>query len=102
VGDPDRRHGIAARTVSSWVTKARRDPSGQFGEFVAALDAVQERRLHLSDDERPIRSIEAQAIVWRAVEAGSVQAAKLYWQMLQRQEEREPKPDPFADLLRSI
>lgn len=95
-----RRHGIAPRTVSSWVTKGRRDPSGPFGEFVAALDEIHESRCHLSDDEGPIWSIaELKKLVWKAVEAGSVQAAKLYWEMLAWEKVREPKADPFADLL---
>lgn len=96
-----RTQGIAPRTVAAWLAKGRSDPTGRYGAFAEAVDEIREQRLRPSGDDEPGDIDALSLIVWKAAQAGSVPAMRLYDEILRWLEEQEDgEPNPFAELAR--
>lgn len=89
--------GVREKTVKGWLTKGRREASGEYAEFV---QAVEEARAAAADRPEPMDEDELAREVSQMVRSGSVQAAKLRWEMLQAQREPEApaEVDEFDEL----
>lgn len=96
--DACRASGVRLNTVKSWITRGRRDQAGPYTEWVTDLDAARERAAARPD---PLTDAELRRHVSDMVRAGSVAAAKLYWQILsadQVEEVTARDDDPLAEL----
>ncbi len=76
--DAARAIGIREATVKSWLTRGRRERSGEYAEFVSAIE---EARAASSRPEA-MGGGELVAVVSEMARRGSVQAARLRWNML--------------------
>lgn len=87
--------GVSERTVKNWLTRGRREPESKYGPFAVAVDGARDgpgADAAMSRDELFV-------VVSRAARKGSVQAQKLYWEMLNgpgASEEVEVESDPLA------
>jgi transposase len=92
--DACRAVGVREGTVKSWLTRGRREGSGAYAEFAQqieqAREAVRSRPESMDEDELRQR-------VSEMVRGGSVQGAKLYWEMLRagQSEDAPAEVDPF-------
>jgi hypothetical protein len=77
--DSCRAIGLREGTAKGWVTRGRREGTGDYAEFAAALE--QARDAARSRPE-PMDEAELAREVSQMVRAGSVAAAKLRWEML--------------------
>jgi transposase len=94
--DAARAIGIREATVKSWLTKGRRERSGEYAEFASAIE---EARAAASSRPGPMEGGELAAVVSEMARKGSVQAAKLRWQMLTASEtSEEDRADEFDEL----
>jgi hypothetical protein len=94
--------GVAPRTVASWMEKGRRDGDGRYHQFTAAVDEIRERCLHLqTGGDEPGDLADLMHVVWKAAQAGSVQAMRLYRDILDwiDEHDRDDEPNPLAGLL---
>ena len=83
--------GVKVPTAKTWLARGRREPSGTYRDFA---DAVARARAGV-DSTEPGDIDELRRRVWRMVEAGSVEAAKLYLRILL---EEEVPVDPWKAL----
>ena len=79
LADAARATGIREATVKSWLTKGRRDSSGEYVEFAAAIEEARESARSRPD---PMDADELARVVSEMARKGSVTAAKLRWEML--------------------
>lgn len=70
---------LRERTVKGWLTRGRRESSGDYADFATAVD---EARQAARDRPEPMTADELQRVVSETARKGSVQAQKLYWEML--------------------
>jgi hypothetical protein len=97
LADASRALDVRLATVKGWLTRGRREDSGDYADFAQAVD--QARGAARSRPE-PMDANELAEVVSQMARAGSVQAAKLRWEML-RSEAGEPgtaQPDEFDEL----
>jgi transposase len=96
LADASRAVGIREATVKSWLSRGRREGSGDYADFARAIS---EARAAAKSRAVPMDEAELAQVVSRMARAGSVQAAKLRWEML-RTEEPEPEApvDEFDEL----
>jgi hypothetical protein len=90
--DACREAGVREATAKGWLTRGRREDAGEYAEFVIALD-----RARAEADARPgpMGEDELARVVSKMARAGSVQAAKLRWEMLGAA--RDTAPEQAAD-----
>ncbi len=78
--------GVKVPTAKTWLARGRREESGPYREFA---DAVELARSSM-DSTEPGDIEELRLRVWRMVEAGSVEAAKLYHRILLEEVPADP------------
>lgn len=71
--------GLKVDTVKGWLARGRREQSGAYAEFAAAVAAA---RAVARARPEPMGADELECLVSEMARAGSVQAAKLRWEML--------------------
>jgi hypothetical protein len=71
--------GVRPETARSWLTRGRREGDGPYGEFAQAVD---EAREVAGSRPVPMDEVKLAEVVSGLARTGSVQAAKLRWQML--------------------
>lgn len=96
--DAAREAKVSEKTVKNWLTRGRKEGEGPYADFAVAIEQAREEA---ASREQPMTEEELRLVVSRAAKGGSVQAQKLYWEMLKRGHQDDPnqKPDdPFAQL----
>jgi transposase len=95
--DAARAVGIREKTVKGWLTRGRREETGDYADFAAAVEEV---RAAAKERAEPMDGDELAQVVSGMARAGSVQAAKLRWEMLRAPGEAEEKAeaDPLAEV----
>jgi hypothetical protein len=95
--DAARATGIREATVKSWLTKGRRESSGEYAEFAAAIDRARESARSRPE---PMDADELARVVSEMARKGSVTAAKLRWEMLRSTDEEDASEpvDEFDEL----
>ena len=101
LADACRAVGLREATVKGWLTRGRREGSGEYAAFVEALE---EARVEVRSRPAPMDEEELARVVSTAARAGSVQAMKLRWLMLARgrlapgEEDTADGDDPLAEV----
>jgi hypothetical protein len=97
LSDAARAVGVRETTAKSWLTRGRREESGEYADFAAAMDEARE-----AAKSRPDAMDEAELgrLVSGMARKGSVQAAKLSWEMLRAPsgDEDTATDDPLAEV----
>lgn len=94
IRDAARSADVRDKTVRGWLSKGRAEASGPYADFAGAFD---DARMSFAEQELPMTRDELVLQISRAAKRGSVQAQKLYWEVLQT-EKQSNAPDPFAEL----
>jgi transposase len=85
--------GLKVDTVKGWLARGRREDAGAYADFAAAVAAA---RAVARARPEPMGTDELERLVSEMARAGSVQAAKLRWEMLRAASapaaSREPAP----------
>ena len=81
--------GARPETVRTWLRRGRREDSGPYADFAQAVEQARERA---TSRPEPMGDDELARRVSEMVRGGSVQAAKLRWEMLRASEGRHVKP----------
>ena len=96
--DAARAASVHPSTLKSWITRGRREGSGEYADFAAEVEAARARHQGL---EPPVSEAEFRQRVEAAVRAGSVQAmtlwARLWHSAEQPAEGPRSKIDELAD-----
>jgi hypothetical protein len=71
--------GLREKTVKSWLTRGRREGAGEYADFANAMEEAREAAKRRAE---PMDADELARVVSKMARAGSVQAAKLRWEML--------------------
>ena len=79
LADACRAEGLRLNTVKAWLTRGRQESEGPYAEFA---QAIEEARQAARDRPSPTDEEELVRVVSRMARSGSVQAAKLRWEML--------------------
>ena len=91
--------GLSLRTVKTWLAKGRKEAAGPYAEFVERIAAA---RKEAAARPEPMDAEELIIRVSEMVRNGSVQAAKLRWEMicaeLNADETEEQEEPPLAAL----
>lgn len=82
IADAAREAGVHPSTVKAWLRRGREAPAGEFGGFASSFDAAQEAR-RVPAPSAALTLEELAACVATAARAGSVQAMRLGWELLQ-------------------
>src|SRR6266516_2395528 len=77
--DACRALDLRLATVKGWLTRGRREQQGPFADFADAVEAAREEARSRPE---PMDEDELALVVSGMARAGSVQAAKLRWDML--------------------
>jgi hypothetical protein len=94
-GDAALAAGVRPETARSWLTRGRREGDGSYGEFARA---VGEAREVAGSRPVPMDEVELAEVVSNMARAGSVQAAKLRWQMLRAEQLGRESGDVMDEL----
>lgn len=84
--------GLSVNTAKTWLRRGRREITGDYADFVAAIDQAREAAATAE-----MTGNEFQAHLAAAVRRGSVQAMKLWWEV-NAGDDRGPDPYGFAEL----
>lgn len=87
--------GVRPETARSWLTRGRREGDGPYGEFAQAIDQAREVA---RSRPAPMDEVELAEVVSGLARAGSVQAAKLRWQMLRAERPDQVRSDVMDEL----
>jgi len=91
--------GVNITTLKGWLTRGRRDESGEYAVFAAAVDEVREearsRPVPMDEDELVL-------VVSEAARRGNTQAMKLRYEMLEAARKRAEEPEEPADPLAKL
>lgn len=93
--DAARHNEVSSRTVKRWLQRGRENPGGPYGEFAADVDELRDAR-EVSGE--PMSEDELRATISRACRAGSVQAMRVYWEILQADKQRKRPHNSLAQL----
>jgi IS30 family transposase len=97
--DACRALGLREATVKGWLTRGRRENDGDYAAFAAAVDRARADRRSRPE---PMDADELARRVSEMVRGGSVQAAKLRWEMLRAAEPDgegvKDDDDPLAEV----
>jgi len=89
LADAARRAGISERTLYNWLKRGEHEPDSTYGMFAAAVAAARDH----STQAPPMTDDALRVAVSRAARAGSIQAMRLYWEMLHADTGDEEAPD---------
>lgn len=94
---PDAARDLEIRlpTVKGWITKGRKEASGPHFDFVNAMDAAREQA---KADPEPMTPEEHRLKVSEVARKGSVQALKLYWEMIRADQDADETEEPANPL----
>jgi transposase len=96
IPDACRAAGISHKTVKGWLARGRQESEGEYHDFARAAD---EARAAAAARQPPMDEAELAEVVSRMARRGSVQAAKLRWEMLRAPDGQErPPADEFDEL----
>ncbi|MEK6272975.1 MAG: hypothetical protein AABM42_10070 [Actinomycetota bacterium] len=88
--------GARPETVRTWLRRGRREDSGPYADFAQAIEQARER---CASRPEPMDADELAQVVSEMARNGSVQAAKLRWEMLRTPNGQEqPDADEFDEL----
>ena len=90
--DACRQVGVNENTARGWLRRGRQESEGPFADFAAAMEAARAVEAPFG----PMTEKELKLHIWRAVKRGSVQAMKLYAEILRHEERRPPKTDSLG------
>ena len=88
--DACRALGLREKTVAGWLARGRREDSGDYTDFAAAIDQARD---DVRSRPEPMDASELARVVSEMARNGSVAAAKLRWEMLCREENPEEPAD---------
>ncbi len=91
--DAARAAGVKPATAKTWLARGRREDTGDYHDFATGIEQAREQ----ASSGQPGDAAELKRRVWAMVEAGSVEAAKLYHRMLNTGE-ADGEADPWAEL----
>lgn len=100
ITDSCRAVGIGHKTVRNWLSRGRKENTGPYVDFACAVDEARKRAL-----PEPMTEDQLRRVVSQAAKKGSVQAQKLYWEMIlddrsaDEAEKEETKPLESIDEL---
>ncbi len=97
VADAARSLHIASRTVERWLAKGRNQPQSRYATFAATVDRLRAARRAPTPTFAAANCMDEHELFVRVSEAcraGSVQALRLYWQMLQSRPDGKPPRKP--------
>lgn len=94
--DAARAAGVGTQTVKTWLRRGRKEESGEFAEFARAVTESRDKAL-----PEPLTEDEHRRLVSAIARKGSVQALKLYWEIIladrdANETEDEQPADPLA------
>jgi hypothetical protein len=97
LADACRAVGVREATVKGWLTRGRRESQGEYVDFARAIERAREAA---EERPEPMDAEELDRVVSEMARKGSVQAAKLRWEMLQSSsaEPEESADDPLAEV----
>lgn len=89
--------GVAEKTLKGWLTRGRREESGDYADFARRADEV---RAEAKNRPEPMTEEEHRLVVSESARKGNTQAMKLYWEMLldDRSADEEEPADPLDEL----
>lgn len=95
LADAAREVGVREKTVKGWLTRGRKEDTGPYAQFASAVQKARE-----AAKSRPVPMDEAELaqVVSQMARSGSVQAAKLRWEMLQSSDPEAVPVDEFDEL----
>jgi hypothetical protein len=96
LADACRAEGLRLNTVKSWLQRGRRESKGPYAEFA---QAIEEARQAARDRPSQMDEDELARVVSQMARSGSVQAAKLRWEMLRSEEGQEHGQGDILDEL---
>jgi hypothetical protein len=91
--DAARAAGVKYETARSWLGRGRREDSGPYAEFAQAIEQAR----HSAVTGASMDADELAQVVSEMARKGSVQAAKLRWEMLRVADEREAAAARYLD-----
>jgi hypothetical protein len=97
--DSARAAGVSPRTLRSWIERGRREDAGAYAAFVQGIETARQAARARPE---PLTAEEHRLAVSDMVRAGSVTAAKLYWELLKADppdEADESEPASVIDML---
>lgn len=97
LADACKAAGVSERSVKGWLARGRREGSGDYFEFASAIEQA---RAAVAGREEAMTAEELFVVVSRTARRGSVQAMKLYWEMIcadQDSDEGEKPAQPFDE-----
>lgn len=94
VADAAAAEGLNRFTVRDWIAKGRRESSGPYTEFAAAVD---DARREARERVEPMDHDELLRVVSEAARKGSVQAMKLRWEMICAERADEETAEPTEE-----
>jgi hypothetical protein len=96
LADACRAEGLRVNTVKSWLHRGRQEGEGPYADFARAID---EARHAAKAQPGSMGADELARVVSEMARKGSVQAAKLRWEMLRAPNGQEaPDADEFDEL----
>ncbi len=97
VEEAARAADVSTKTLKRWLTRGRREEQGEFATFLTAVEEAREQARSRPD---PMTPEEHRLAVSESARNGSVQAMKLYWEMIcaDRDEAEEAPTDPLEAL----
>lgn len=96
--DAARAVGITLPTFKKWLQRGRKEGEGEYADFAKAIAAAREQARNRPE---PMTAEELRLEVSKAARRGSVQAMKLYWEMIRGEDEDEggdEEADPLDEL----
>jgi hypothetical protein len=96
LADAARAQGVPPDTAKSWLRRGRAEQTGPYADFAAATKEARDRVA----EQTPLDYEELRKVVARAARAGSVQAMRLWWELLRETAEETAaaeEDDPFAE-----
>jgi hypothetical protein len=96
LADACRAEGVRLNTVKAWLQRGRRESQGPYAEFAQAIEKA---RHTAGNRPSPMDEQELAGVVSQMARHGSVQAAKLRWEMLRSEEGQEHGQSDILDEL---
>lgn len=95
LADSARAVGVREKTVKDWLTRGRKDDDGPYADFA---QAIYDAREAAQSRPQPMDADELAQVVSGMARKGSVQAAKLRWEMLRSLEAGQEEDKPVDEL----
>ncbi len=98
VEEAARAADLSTKTLKRWLTRGRRE-DGEFAEFTAAVENAREQARNRPD---PMTPEEHRLVVSESARNGSVQAMKLYWEMICADRDEDAAEEAPTDPLEAL